>query len=56
MLRNDHGTTWVYRTAECPGCAELTVQIGRTDAHGELIGNWLQIDPMRALVPTFAET
>jgi hypothetical protein len=38
MLRNDRGTTWVYRTAECPACAELTVEIGRTDANGELVG------------------
>jgi hypothetical protein len=43
MLRNDRGTTWVYRTAECPACAELTVEIGRTDANGELVGSWLQV-------------
>ena len=44
MLRNDRGVPWVYRTAECPECQELTVEIGRTDRHGELTGNWLRID------------
>jgi hypothetical protein len=44
MLRNDKGTTWAYRTAECPGCGELTVEVAQTDREGELRGNWLKID------------
>jgi hypothetical protein len=46
MLRNEQATTWAYRTAECPSCREVIVQVGRTDREGELRGDWRQIDPL----------
>jgi hypothetical protein len=45
MLRNGQGTSWAYRTAECPCCAELTVEVSRTDRHGEPIGDWVPVNP-----------
>jgi hypothetical protein len=44
MLRGDRGTRWAYRTAECPACAELTIEVGRTDNSGELIGAWVRVN------------
>jgi len=43
MLRNGQGTSWAYRTAECPCCCEIAVEVSRTDRHGELIGDWTPI-------------
>jgi hypothetical protein len=45
MLRNGQGTSWAYRTAQCPCCAELTVEVSRTDRHGEPIGDWVPVNP-----------
>ena len=43
MLRNDRGTSWAYRTAECPKCKELTVEVCQTDKLGELRSGWFSV-------------
>jgi len=41
--------SWAYRTAECPYCSEIAVEVSRTDRHGELIGSWMTVNPPGAL-------
>ena len=31
--------------SECPCCAELAVEVSRTDRHGEPIGDWVAVNP-----------
>jgi hypothetical protein len=45
MLRNGQGTRWAYRTAECPYCSEIAVELAQLIdmANSSVIG--CQSDP-----------
>lgn len=44
----DNGAFWAYRTALCPECGELTIQVGRVNGFGHILDNWRQIYPIGA--------
>ncbi|PWB93998.1 DUF4145 domain-containing protein [Methylosinus sporium] len=37
-----------YRTAICPECKEITIQITRKNGNGDIVGSWIQIHPIGA--------
>ena len=39
---------WVYRSAHCPDCDKIIIEIARMDTHDKLIGDWRQVNPIGA--------
>jgi hypothetical protein len=52
ILKDNYGDEghyfWEYRSAVCPACKEVTLQIVQTDGNHNPVGDWSQIHPIGA--------
>ncbi len=44
----DHSIQWGYRSARCPECKDVTIEVLTRDNHGRPIDDWRQIYPIGA--------
>ncbi|MBQ8101874.1 MAG: DUF4145 domain-containing protein [Afipia sp.] len=48
VLRSKDNLYWYYRSAICPGCKDITIEVARLNKDDIVVGSWRQIYPVGA--------